>query len=74
MTAVITTLFKTSVFFFFTGAHALDITLSSDAVMYLGDVSTVTQSCDVIDATSLTASSVAFDMFTASSGTSFYGQ
>lgn len=54
--------------------YSLDITLESDAIMYLGDASVVTPACASMDSSTMNASSVMFDVFTASSGTAFYGK
>lgn len=51
----------------------MDITMTSDAAMYLGDQTVVTQACADMDTSSLVSSTVLFDDFTASSGTFFYG-
>ena len=54
--------------------YSLDITLESDAIMYLGDASVVTPACASMDSSTMNASSIMFDIFTASSGTAFYGK
>ena len=53
--------------------ETLDITLTDDAVMYLGRTETVTSSCDDMSVADDEISSVTFDNFEAGSNTQFYG-
>ena len=51
----------------------LDITMTDDAVMYLGDSNVVTASCDVMNLADGQVSSITFDHFQAEADTQFYG-